>query len=78
MPTRDRYSGPIFERLRALAQHHHKKGTRHISKYEYEILLEAADLLEGIAEVGIRPRIKTKGSASDNSPPEGDDSLKSR
>jgi hypothetical protein len=46
VPNRDFYEGlPLTETVKKLAEHHYEPENRHISKYEYEILVQAADLL---------------------------------
>lgn len=46
MPTEEFYTGlSLKEKLRRFADHHYEQETRHISRYEYEMLLEAARLL---------------------------------
>lgn len=47
MPQEDFYSGlSLSEQLRRFAEHHYEEATRHISRYEYEMLLRAAELLQ--------------------------------
>ncbi len=47
MPSDDYYAGlPLPKALRRLARHHHQRATRHISKVEFDLLIEAAKTLE--------------------------------
>ena len=47
MPDRDYYQGRnLADRLRALAEHHFELRTRHISRFEYEMLLGAAEVFD--------------------------------
>jgi len=46
MPTSDHYEGELSDRLRRLAEHHYGRETRHISLFEYSMLIEAADRLD--------------------------------
>lgn len=46
MPGTDYYTGSISERIRQLAEHHYDSPTRHLSRYEYELLLRAAEILD--------------------------------
>ena len=47
MPDRDYYEGrPLVDRLRAFAEHHFEVRTRHISRYEHEMLMRAAEALD--------------------------------
>jgi hypothetical protein len=47
MPPRDFYSGLTQgDALRKFADHHYETGTRHISRDEYELLIEIARLLD--------------------------------
>lgn len=47
MPDQDFYEDlrSLRERIRRFAEHHYSEETRHISRFEYEMLLEAAALL---------------------------------
>lgn len=47
VPPEDFYAGlSLSEQLRRFAEHHYEQATRHISRYEYEMLLHAAELLQ--------------------------------
>jgi hypothetical protein len=54
MPNREFYkqegASTVSEILRALAEVHFAPRTRHLSEFEYRILLEAADRLETRAQ----------------------------
>ena len=45
MPTSDCYKGKLSDRVRLFAEHHYERDTRHISRDEYTMLLEATDRL---------------------------------
>ena len=45
MPTSDCYKGKLSDRVRLFAEHHYERNTRHISRDEYTMLLEATDRL---------------------------------
>ena len=47
MPKAEEYEGlTLAEKVRHFAEHHKEHRTRHISKDEYEILIDAATALE--------------------------------
>jgi len=47
MPGREYYEGlNLADQLRRMAEHHFDTRTRHLARFEYELLLKAADRLE--------------------------------
>ena len=47
MPGHAYYEGhPLADGLRAFAEHHFELHTRHISRYEYEMLMWASEVLD--------------------------------
>jgi hypothetical protein len=56
MPDRDYYEGrPLVDRLQAFAEHHFELRTRHISRYEHEMLIRATEALDQCGD-GQHPR----------------------
>jgi NAD-dependent DNA ligase len=50
MPQRADYENrTLAEAIRQLAEHHHTKQNRHISRDEYDLLIQAADVIERTA-----------------------------
>jgi len=50
MPTESFYEGlSVREALRRFAEHHYAIKNRHISEYEYELLIQVADALDSLS-----------------------------
>jgi predicted GIY-YIG superfamily endonuclease len=49
MPKQTFYAGlSVPEALRRMAEHHYHVDTRHISEYEYELLVQVAEALKSL------------------------------
>lgn len=56
MPGREYYHGlSLAEKLRRCAEHHYDPHTRHLARYEYEMLLEAAETLRQHEHTSVEP-----------------------
>lgn len=64
MPGRDFYRGlSLEEALRTLADHHFESENRHISKFEYQLLLRAADLIKSFSGFKAKERTSRQSSS---------------
>ena len=50
MPKESHYEGmTVPQALREMAEHHYQPETRHISEYEYEMLIQVAEAVEALS-----------------------------